>query len=517
MTSIEDLQHESDKIFYTAVSKRGDNIRIRGYNTDSGQRFSETIKYSPTWYLRKSTTKTPFKDIYGNALVPRSFETMSEAHDFKKRYEGVEGHTIYGDMSYTHAAISDIWKSGIVPWDYDRLRIFMLDIENIIGGKPIDPLKAATPITVITVHDSLTKKYNVFAYKEDLDGLPDNVVYQKFPDEKTMLVAFMTWWTLNYPDMFSGWNVSYDSTYIVSRINRLFGPEKAKCLSPWGSVREKTRSFMGKEKTEYEIQGIAQMDIMDLMQKYGGSNQESWKLDYIARVVLGEKEGKVEYSEYSDLDELYEKDFHKYVIYNIRDVELVLKIENKMEYIPLICGLTYDGQVESYPIVFGPVRYFETYIGQFLKRENTFFPYEKRNGATKDSKYEGAYVSEPVLGEHHWVISQDAASLYPNTIINIGVSPECLVHDLPNELQALADTVTVDKLLRGEIDLSVLKQYNLSFAPNGAFFRRDIEGFLPRICKHFLESRNRAKKEMLKVKSENEQIKAKLLSLGVHL
>jgi len=499
--------------FYTNVARRGDNLLVRGYRLADGKPVVEKIPYKPTYYLRSKKDNTGFKDINGVPLEPIEFESMSAARDFSKRYEGVSGFSIYGDMAHSHNYISDVWK-GDVPYEFSMLRIFTLDIENLIGDTGIDPMAAAQPLTLVTIHDSQTGLYHVFGYKEDLDNLPNNVVYHKCDNERHMLVAMLAFWVTNYPDIVSGYNSQmYDIIYIVSRITKVLGEDQAKKLSPWGMVKLRNFSLQGKQYEAYEIIGIASMDILELYKKYTFSNQESWKLDYIARITLGENEGKVETSGYSNLDEMYYKDYRKYVLYNIRDVELVIKIEQKMQFIPLVVGVAYAGKVESYPLVYGPVRYFETYIGQYLKAQKIFFPYAK-NHAEKETKYEGAYVSDPDLGAHDWCVSVDAASLYPNMLISANAGPDTIINNVPRELEDLVSRVSVDAILKGELDLSLLKKYNYSLGANGALYDRSREGFLSVICKEFLDGRDVAKKEMKKVKNEIEKIKKVLAHRG---
>ena len=247
------------------------------------------------------------------------------------------------------------------------------------------------------------------------------------------------------------------------------------------------------------------LDYIELYRKYapGGASQESYRLDHIAHVEL--EKGKVNYSEYESLHQLYKMNFQKFIEYNIVDVELIEELEDKLKLIELALTLAYDSKT-NYDDVFTQVRMWDTLIFNFLGKDNIIVPpTERRN---KSEAFEGAYVKVPQIGKHDWVASFDLNSLYPHLIMQYNLSPEMLVlpENYTDEMrEVLSQGVSVDKLLDKKINTDDLS--DVALTPNGQFFRTDIQGFLPKMMASMYEDRKVYKKKSLIAKQELENEK----------
>jgi len=317
-----------------------------------------------------------------------------------------------------------------------------------------------------------------------------------------LLASFLAYWQKADFDVITGWAVkTFDVPYIVHRIGKVIGEDAVKYLSPWRDVRGKDQTDHNQTRTVYDIAGISTLDYLQLYRNYTYTAKESYKLDYIAHVELGER--KVSYAEFSSMKDFYKKDWQKFVEYNIRDVELVDKIDAKMGLLDLIFTMAYDAGV-NYENVFSQVRLWDSIIYHFLRQRNIVVP-PKRNIA-KSTQYAGAYVKDPQVGFHEWVVSFDLASLYPNLIRCYAISPENILSaaEVPAEFRHLLGQNHVEALLKREIDLSALTKYNLTMTANGQFFKRDQQGFLGELMKQFYNERVTFKKKKLEAEQAAE-------------
>jgi|694.fasta_scaffold04240_27 DNA polymerase elongation subunit (family B) len=489
-------------IFYTNVQCFGNNILYRGI--ENGKRIKEKLQYQPTLYemVRK---ETPFKTLNGEYLHEFKFNSIREARDYLKQNEGVTNKKIYGNTRFEYNYISEQHPNE-VDWDQSYLQIAIIDIEvGSENGFP-DPYEASEPITAIAVKYLGGKTY-VWGCG-DFENTDENVTYFKCRDEYTLSKKFLEFWTKNYPDIVTGWNIKFfDFPYLVNRFNRILSEQDAKSLSPWNYVSERTAILMAKAHIVYEFVGLPMLDYIELYRKYapGGASQESYRLDNIAHVELDKR--KVDYSEYENLHQLYKLNYQKFIEYNIGDVSLIEELEDKLKLIELALTLAYDSKT-NYDDVFTQVRMWDTIIYNFLRRDNIIVPPTEKK--SKSEAFEGAYVKEPQVGKHDWVASFDLNSLYPHLIMQYNLSPEMLVDpdDYTDEMSRIINSrVSVDKLLKKEIDTTGLN--NVTLTPNGQFFRTDKQGFLPKLMAEMYEDRKKYKKKSLEAKQELENEKNK--------
>ena len=271
---------------------------------------------------------------------------------------------------------------------------------------------------------------------------------------------------------------------LCNRIKILCGDDELKRLSPWRNVSDKEIYTMGRRHQLYDIQGVAHLDYFDLYRKFTYTAQESYRLDHIAYVELGEKKSGNPYETFRDW---YTKDFQSFLEYNIQDVELVDRLEDKMKLIELCLTMAYDAKV-NFMDVLGSTKYWDILSITFYIKKNIVIPQKRKS--EKSEKFEGAYVKEPQVGMHKWVMSFDLNSLYPHLIMQYNISPETLV------AQDKVKDMTVDKLLNKKVDTSILKGVTLT--PNGALFKTTQRGFLPEIMQTMYDDRVKYKKLMFR-------------------
>lgn len=489
--------------YYTNVCVHGNHILFRGVN--NGRRVKSKVKYSPTLFLQ-SNKPSQWRSLFNEPLEPMTFDTIREARDFVKRYEEVANFRIYGNSRYEYAFIADTFR-GIVDWDISHLSIAFIDIEvGSENGFP-DPYKATEPITAIAIHqlNGITTVYGYGSYKNN----DESVNYVLCKDEIDLCERFLTDWSSNSPDVVTGWNVKFfDVPYIINRFTRILGEDDTKKLSPWEILSQRSTVFKGKEQTVYDIVGVSVLDYFELYQWYapGGKNIENYRLDTVANVELGEN--KIAYDEYDSLHQLYKLDYQKFIDYNIKDVRLVLKLEDKLKLIELALTLAYDTKC-NYDDVFAQTRMWDALIYNYLLDKKIVVP--PRRVAKKSEAFEGAYVKEPQIGLHNWVASFDLNSLYPHLIQQYNISPETIIEtsEYTDEMRELSARASVENLLDKKLDTSKLK--DVTITPNGQFFRTDKRGFLPTMLNEMYEDRKKFKKEMLKAQQdyENEKDKSK--------
>ena len=480
--------------FYTNVQLVGDDFLVRGY--DNGNYFQTREKFSPTLFM-KSPKKSKYKTLSGETVSPIKPGSVMECRNFIEKYSAVENVSIYGNDKYIYQYISEKYPQEEIKFDASKVRIFTIDIEVASeNGFPTTDA-VAEEILAISIQNSATKQIVTWGQGAFVNK-KDNVSYINCNSEVHLLRSFLAFWTKNYPDVITGWNCNlYDIPYICGRIDRVLGQKEMRTFSPWNMVRKGIIKIMGREHVSYTVSGIACLDYLDLYKKFTYKAQESYRLDYIAEVELGKK--KLDHSEFDTFKDFYTKGWQKFIEYNIIDVELVDELEDKMKLIELALTMAYDAKV-NYIDVFYQVRMWDTIIYNYLKRKNIVIP--PKEESSKNERYAGAYVKEPVPGVYDWVVSFDLNSLYPHLIMQYNISPETL-------LEEKHPSITVNKLLKENLTFEMYKDN--AICANGAMFRKDKRGFLPELMEKMYGDRVIFKKRMLKAKQEYEKKPTKAL------
>ena len=482
--------------FYTNVQMVGDHFLVRGY--EDGKHFMTREKFYPTLFV-PSNKKTKYQTLEGEYVESVQPGTVRDCREFIKRYDGVENFKIYGNTGYIYQYISEMYPEEEIKFDTNKIKISTIDIEVASENGFPDVESAAEEVLLITVQDYATKQIRTWG-RGPFNNTQENVIYKGFRTEYELLDAFINWWMIeeNAPEVVTGWNSElYDMPYLVRRIDRVLGEKLMKRLSPWGLVTEREVFIAGRKHISYDVGGITQLDYLNLYKKFTYKAQESYRLDYISSVELGQK--KLDHSEFDTFKDFYTKGWQKFVEYNIIDVELVDRLEDKMKLIELAITMAYDAKA-NYGDVSSQVRMWDTIIYNYLKKRNIVIPPKERSD--KDSKYAGAYVKEPIPGKYDYVVSFDLNSLYPHLIMQYNISPETL-------LDERHPSVTVDKILNQEITFELYK--DKSVCANGAMYRKDVRGFLPELMEKIYKDRTIYKKKMLAAKQQYEKKKTKEL------
>ena len=482
--------------FYTNVQMVGDNFLVRGY--EDGQHFMTREKFNPTLFV-PANKKTKYQTLSGEYVESVQPGSVRDCREFIKRYDGVENFKIFGNSQYIYQYISDMYSEDEIKFDISKIKVTTIDIEVASENGFPDVESAAEEVLLITVQDYSSKQIHTWG-KGPFQNKQKNVNYRSFSSEYDLLNDFINWWMIesNTPEVVTGWNSKlYDIPYLVRRIDRVLGEKLMKRLSPWGLVTEDETYISGRKHLCYDIGGISQLDYLDLYKKFTYKAQESYRLDYIAEVELKQK--KLDHSEFDTFKDFYTKGWQKFVEYNIKDVELVDRLEDKMKLIELALTMAYDAKA-NYEDVFSQVRMWDTIIYNYLKKRNIVIPPKERSD--KDTKYEGAYVKEPIPGMYDYVVSFDLNSLYPHLIMQYNISPETL-------LEERHPSVTVDKILNKDLTFELYKDY--AVCANGAMYRKDVRGFLPELMEKIYNERVIFKKKMLAAEQEYEKTKNKEL------
>ena len=486
--------------YYTNVSLLGNRILLRGVNSTTGFRFNETIEYQPTLWVPSNKPNTKHSTVDGKRVEPVMPGTMRDCKEFLDQYQGVQGFEIYGNTQYQYQFAYDYtrqhWKKDIA-WSADHIDVVTIDIETTCeSGFPI-PEDPNEQINVITLWRK--DRYHCWALGDiagDLDA-DAPVELHTFKREEDLLESFLEYWEQNPPDVITGWNTRFfDLPYLHNRIVRVLGDRAVVRLSPWRKIKEKRVVIKQRETVCYELVGISSLDYFELYKQYTFTNQESYKLDHIAFVELGER--KLSYEEYGNMADFYKQNFKRFVEYNIKDVALVRRLDDKLKLIELQLSIAYLAKC-NYEDVFSQVRTWDCLIHSYLMDHNTVIPMKK--DSRKDFQYAGAYVKEPLLGRHDWVVSLDLNSLYPHLIMQYNISPDTIVDRV-----GMGKGNTVDDLLHRKVDTSHLPGLGFAMAANGQCFRKDRQGFLPALMERMYEDRKAAKTAMIHAKKHKETL-----------
>ena len=474
--------------FYTNILQWGNSLLLR--EVVNGERVCRKVRYSPTLYAPVNSP-TEWKTLKGQYVTPVQHNTIKEAKEWVENYKN-QPELVHGSTMYSYNYIADEYPNRI-NYDVDQILIVTIDIEvECENGFP-SPEEAVEPLLSITVKNHQSKKFVVWGVGK-FQNNRDDVTYVECSDELHLIKEFLSFWESHQPDIITGWNTEFfDIPYLCNRIEKLCGEDEVKRLSPWRSVFSREVFKMGRKHQVFDIQGVSHLDYFDLYRKFTYTAQESYRLDHIAFVELGDRKDGNPYETFS---EWYQKDFQSFIEYNIMDVEIVDRLEDKMKLIELCLTMAYDAKV-NYMDVLGSTKYWDILIYNYLREKNIVIPQKRK--AEKAEKFEGAYVKDPQVGMHKWVMSFDLNSLYPHLIMQYNISTETLV------AQEKVPNMSVDKLLNKEVDTSILKGVTLT--PNGALFKTNKQGFLPELMQSMYNDRSKFKKLMLEAQQDYENTK----------
>ena len=475
--------------FYTNIYQWGDKLFVR--SVEDGERIREEITdFQPTLYV--SDPNGEYRTIFDKPVAPMKPGTITDCRDFVKMYRGVPNFEMHGATEWAQQYIYENFPS--TEHDISKIRVCTIDIEvESENGFP-DVERARERVNLITIKDSITDRIYVFGL-ENYYSTRDDVSYMRCESEYHLLEKFQEFFVQLKPDIVTGWNCKwYDIPYLIRRMKTMFKDNFIKKLSPWGKVHEKTKkSFrfggIAQEEIYYAIRGIAVLDSLDMYKKFTYVNRESYSLDYIGKVEVGES--KLDWHEmgYSSHKDVYKNDWKTWVEYNIQDVELVEKINDRLNLLGLIVQMSYDAGV-NYEEVSSPVRMWDSIIYKHLRDKKVVIPMEKEDADKR--AYEGGYVKDPQVGAHDWVVSFDLNSLYPHLIMQYNISTETLVEDRPKLEYSVDDYLDQIELPKSENSMTA----------NGLSYSREKQGFFPELMQWMYEDRIKYRKLQQQAKKD---------------
>jgi DNA polymerase elongation subunit (family B) len=485
--------------FYTSFHQYGNRVLLRGY--EFGNRVEKRLNYSPTLYVPNrgnEERKTKFRTLDNTPVFPIEFDSMRDARDFIKKYEDVPNFKFYGSTNFAYCCINEQY-TGQIEYDPSLVAVVCLDIETDSSNGFPNIAQADKAITAVTMRRGSSivtlglKHYTPHA---------DKITYHRCEGEHELLEKFLELWNSRTysPDVLTGWNIEgFDLPYIANRIKRLLGEDRAKELSPWKLLEEREIEVSGRLMNVSFPVGIAVLDYMRLYKKFSFSNQESYALNFIAEKDLGEK--KLDYSEYGSLDEFYQRDHQRFIEYNIHDVNLVFKLEDKHRFIEQVMAMAYDAKV-NYVDTMATVRPWDTIIHNYLLDQGIVIAPGERPSDDKKIEIVGGFVKEPRVGMYDWVVSFDLTSLYPHLIMQYNISPETYQGKMPR-------TFTVDGVVHGAYDeiREALVKNNITVCPNSSMYSRERQGFFPALMEKMFNDRAKYKKLMIEAKKKFEETK----------
>lgn len=490
--------------FYTSVDKIGDKIFHR-FIDNQGNRKSQVVKTFPiSLYVQGKETKNSCKGIMGEILNPVEFSIISEAEEFIENYKNVQD--IYGQTNLLYQFISLEYPNDI-QFDFNQIKIFNFDIETSYTdeGFPTPDLALQPIISIACKVFGKENPMMVFGLKE-FSG-KEGINYTKCDDEKELLIHFQEYWRSINPEIVTGWNVEgFDIPYLINRCNKILGEDFSERFSNFsGSCKYCISDYhfekFDKKNKSYKILGITIIDYMDLYKKFATKVLESYRLDFIGQYEL--EEGKINYEEYGGLMGLYEKNPDKFTIYNARDVEIVEKLENKLNFLFLALTIAYLGKVK-YNDIYSQIRFWDTHIYNFLLKKNIQIPPNKHK---KDFSIVGAYVKDPIPSLYEWVVTLDLTSLYPSIIMSFNLSPETqrgiACHDINN----------IENYISMNEDLNFAKDSNVCVIANGSIFTRDFQGIFPHLVEEMFTDRKKFKNLAIQTSKEIERMKLDISSI----
>jgi DNA polymerase elongation subunit (family B) len=477
--------------FYTSVAQHGDRILVR--EIVDGQERRREVDWSPSLFVKCKPNEVEYTSLFGDNTKRVTFDTIGDARDFVKKYEDVDGFEIYGQQNWVLQYIHQYELGEPV---FSEISVTSIDIETEVpeSGFP-KPSKAEARVVLITCA-SRFKKPVTFGIKP-YDG--DDTDYRYCEDESTLFREFLSWWETHCPAIATGWNIEgFDLPYLAVRIDKILGKSQVNRLSPWGVVRV-SPDRRDPDLIDVQILGVAVLDYLALMKKYTYGSRPSWSLGAVAAEEIGQT--KLDHSEYASFNEFMEKDWPKFVQYNVIDAVLPLRIDDKMKLMDTALTVAYIAKI-NYQDGYSPVKTWDAIIHNALMDKGIVVPQRKSSGMSLDS-IEGGFVKTPIPGFKKHITAFDATSLYPSIMMTLNLSPETYL--------GLVDS-SVDLCLNG---VWPNVQDGVAVGANGAMYSKKKRGIIPELVEGLMTLRRTSKNEMLKLKQELEKTGDKSLDFKI--
>lgn len=434
-------------------------------------------------YAYEKAKNGEYTSIYGDKLT--------KIYQFQK-----DDPTLFeSDVPETTRVLVDTYSDSDDP--SDDITIMTLDIEvEMESGLP-DVKEANNELTAIGLHDTVTDDYMVLVMDKEgkmVQKQTDKALVLPFRTEEELCLKFLEIYEGIHPDIITGWNIDYfDIPYLFNRIKRILGEKHANRLSPIGE------SFYSPYRQRFFLAGVSCLDYLSMYKKFTFGELANYRLDTVGKIEIGK--GKIEYG--GNLDELFSTDIDKFIEYNLVDVELVVELDKKLQYIELVRGICHVGHVPYEDFVYSS-KYLEGAMLTYLRRNNLVASNKpadrkERMAEMKEAgaeKFIGAYVKDPIVGKYDWVYDLDLTSLYPSIIMTLNISPETKVGKIenwdPQQFQKSNDTtkysINGDPIPKENLK-KFLDEQNVSVSSNGVLYRNDVEGIIPGILSLWFDKR----------------------------
>jgi DNA polymerase elongation subunit (family B) len=437
------------------------------------------VTFKNNYYRNKFVNETPIKRIFQNLNVEQDFLINTFREDQKQE-------------------------------DFSKfpLKIYFWDIETYSPDAFPEPSEAKDPINLITIYDSLKKKFYSWGTKK-YTSKESNEVYYFCENEYELIEKFLQFWENDPPDIMCGWNTeTFDVPYLINRIKSFKGDEYMR-LSPINNVYCREGVVVNKYNKPFDkwyISGISNLDYMIIYKAFSRGDSESYSLNFIAEKEL--KEGKVDFGS-GNLAELSEKDWDTFVKYNIQDVKLLVKLEKTLKYLDLIRNLSYKGFI-PFEKSTGKVSMITGAIAHEALLQGKMIPTFKNEIEKKE--YVGGYVHEPERGLRKSLVSYDANSLYPNTIITLNISPETKIGKIleSNDDEYIINLINNKTIsLTKEKFLKLVEKEKICISDYNVLYTQKTKGVIPSFIDKLYKERVDAKNEMQKLQKELSNIQDK--------
>ena len=464
---------------------------------DNGNRIAVDMSFNPYLYV-ETTMKGDATSIFETPLRKRLFKDSYHRNNFIK--ECGTNRVFENIRPEQQFLIDTYWKQNdSLEFSKHKLKIQYVDIEVYCPDAFPTPEEASQPINVITVYDSIDECFYTWGTKR-LERKIKNCDYVYCETEQQLLECYLNYVNRSQPDIISGWNSEgFDIPYIVNRTGRILSEECVKRLSPVENVYSRlTTGAFGRQQQRWYISGVSCIDYLDIYKKFSIGLRESYKLDAIAELELGER--KVDYGN-TNLSSLADDDWQTFVEYNVQDVNLLVALEDKLRYLELLRMLAYTGltTIES---AMGTLSVITGATVIMARSKDQVVPtFIKDN--TNASKYEGAYVGEPQRGFQHDIISFDANSLYPNTMISLNLSPETKVGKITHKDDQhvyIKHVTGKDFKLTHDAFMDFVQKEKIAISRAKILFSQKKKGIMPEIVDGIYQQRVEVKKILKKLK-----------------
>lgn len=532
-------------IQYEYIFETKEHLYAREYNTETRESETKILDkndYLPSLFIKQKEPSEYISHLDGSNLKKIDFYSIKEFRSFIKNNEDI--FVIHGNKDIPQEYIRRNYSNSL---ESDHtFKTWFIDIETrSINGFSTGE-EASEEISLIQFYDNFDKVFYALGTKPyDLDFVSKHgtVKYILFKNEKEMMIDFVKMVRDKNPTILVGFNsFGFDFPYIINRLKNLkINPD---LLSPINQITSKEAiDSDNKEYIHYDIVGRILLDYRELYRKYSYEKLPKYSLEAVAVHELGE--GKIQHDEYDSWEVFYTEDYQKFVNYGIRDIEVLVELDQKLKfidtakYIAYLCGV-------SIPNVMGTIKQWNSYVyNEAFKRRKEILPLNQQYKNDSDI-FLGGWIGA-TLGLYENVAIFDFEGLYPATIrtLNLGVDTLVKPYELPNELiklkekyfswyndeayeilkkdnADLAEHYNLMRIIENKEEINrILSKYNVTASPNGYFYRKDKQSLFAQLLEENTLNRNKAKKAMKnaenKIKELEKQIAANIIGLEEEL